>query len=357
MPTPSVSLAAAADSATTAGNNSSGFPAGPVIGGVAGGLVGLALLSLIIGVLWKKYAKKDDPYEANPFDKDIFHRHSAMLPNTYDEDDDHTGNGAGAHPDEMSEHHLGVGSSGGFYEAPGMAGMAGMGIGAGAAGAAAAAHGSPDSSASGPRPPTMFERHMNSPGAQFGDPSVPQQSQMSPPGGQRGMMLDYPPPMPSMPQMAHYGADPYAAAGVAVGSANVANPYAHLDRGHPPQQTGAYEEEQEQLHGRTGSNGSQRSNTSGASGYGSAREGPGSIGHHYGVAPPPQQFNQQQNPFGNDEQQHYQPQQQYQQPQQGLQPSLSVRNLLPGGPAQHGAGARPISTASVDPEDAYGGVW
>ncbi|TKY88035.1 hypothetical protein EX895_003131 [Sporisorium graminicola] len=247
--TPTGNLSAASASATPKSSSSS---AGPIIGIVAGALVGVVVLSGLIGFLFKKYRKQDDPYESNPFDRDAFQRHSAMIPDHFESDEGHGGSG-GMSP-EMSEHYQQYNNFGPQYES---------GISAGAAGAmgAMAAH----NETGGPRPPTMFAKHaagvqQNQPqvGAYYKDgdfnnqmPSLPphsdyhappvaafanhhaDQQYLDEPGfGQGHRSIS---PAPQLPPLAAFGGDPYSIAGVGRGQQqphNVANPYAHLDRSH-----------------------------------------------------------------------------------------------------------------------------
>lgn len=247
--TPTASIASATASSTPKTTSSS---AGPIIGIVAGALVGVVVLSGLVGFLFKKYNKKSDPYEANPFDRDAFQRHSALIPDHFESDEGH--GGANGMSPEMSEHHQ-YNNFGPRYES---------GISAGAAGAmgpAMVAH----NENGGPRPPTMFARHaagvqQNQPqvGGYYKDgdfsnqvPSHPQQHEYHTPpvaafaghhpadqhyldepgfGQQRSIS-----PAPQLPPLAAFGGDPYSIAGVGRGQQqhqNVANPYAHLDRSH-----------------------------------------------------------------------------------------------------------------------------
>jgi hypothetical protein len=242
--TPTASIASATASASPKSSSSS---AGPIIGIVAGALVGVVVLSGLVGFLFKKYKSKEDPYEANPFDRDAFQRHSAMIPDHFDSDDGHAG--AGGMSPEMSEH----------YQYNNYAPQYESGISAGAAGAmgAMAAH-----NEGGPRPPTMFAKHaagvqQNAPqvGGYYKDgdfanqmPAMPPHSDYHAPptaafanhhaaehyleepgfGQQRSVS-----PAPQLPPLAAFGGDPYSIAGVGRGQQqNVANPYAHLDRSH-----------------------------------------------------------------------------------------------------------------------------
>ncbi|SPO29156.1 uncharacterized protein UTRI_06105 [Ustilago trichophora] len=248
--TPTASIAAATASSSPKSSTSS---AGPIIGIVAGALVGVVVLSGLVGFLFKKYNKKDDPYEANPFDRDAFQRHSAMIPDHYESDAGHGGaGGAGGMSPEMSEHYQ-YNNFGPQYESGISAGAAGVAAGAAMGGMAHNENG-------GPRPPTMFAKHaagvqQNQPqvGGYYkdGDFSMPQHSEYHAPpsaafasghhadqhyldepgfGSQRSIS-----PAPQLPPLAAFGGDPYSIAGVGRGqqqAQNVANPYAHLDRSH-----------------------------------------------------------------------------------------------------------------------------
>lgn len=228
----------------------------------------MVIISGIVGYLFKKYNRKSDPYEANPFDKEDFRRHSAMIPDAYDDDDG---------TPSMTQHNMG-----GDFDTASIVtggGMAGMG--------ALAAH----NEGGGPRPPTMFQRHINGPatsaqmynsapsaqvgglyahGGEFGQPGqnfrqpfhdaspmpIMQQQQ------QRSMS-----PAPQLPPLAAFGGDPYSAAGIA---SNTSNPYAHLDRGHgamPPRQ-----QAQPQAYANLDRSGSQGSRGSSEAGPQSASE-------------------------------------------------------------------------------------
>lgn len=227
------------------------------------------MLSGLVGFLFKKYNKKDDPYEANPFDRDAFQRHSAMIPDHFESDEGH-GGGAGGMSPEMSEHYQ-YNNFGPQYESGISAGAAGAAGAVGAVGAmgAMAAH----NENGGPRPPTMFAKHaagvqQNQPqvGGYYKDgdfsnqvPSMPQHSDYHAPpvaafAGQHADQhyLDEPgfgqprsvSPAPQLPPLAAFGGDPYSIAGVGRGQQqpqNVANPYAHLDRSHAaPMGPGAF---------------------------------------------------------------------------------------------------------------------
>ncbi|SJX65821.1 uncharacterized protein SRS1_16375 [Sporisorium reilianum f. sp. reilianum] len=251
--TPTGTLSAATASATPKSSSSS---AGPIIGIVAGALVGVVVLSGLIGFLFKKYRKQDDPYESNPFDRDAFQRHSAMIPDHYESDEGH-GGAAGMSP-EMSEHYQQYNNFGGPHYESGIS----AGAAAGAMGAMAA-----HNETGGPRPPTMFAKHaagvhQNQPqvGAYYKDGDFNNQMPFMPPPHSDyhappvaafasnhhadQQYLDEPgfgqghravSPAPQLPPLAAFGGDPYSIAGVGRGQQqphNVANPYAHLDRSH-----------------------------------------------------------------------------------------------------------------------------
>ncbi len=364
-----------AASATSTASTQTGPGVGPIIGYVAAALGGIAVLFVIGGVIWKKFGKKEDPYEADPFDKDEFRRHSAMIPDAFDDDMDGAGH---HHAQDMTEHHQ---YNNGMYAEhdPSMAGAGGVAGGfaigsiVGAGAAAASAH----NEGGGPRPPTMFQRHieaMDAPAAY----------------GQPGMPVGYETAYPTLPPLAANGADPYGAAGVAP-MHNIANPYAHLDRVHSVSAGSAL--------GRADSLASGNSNGQ----YQSAGHGFDMQPQHAEVMEETRwpQFNspvgdQPHNPFDYQQQQQqsmhvahgsvgsasgsgsggYASPQQHPQVVQGLQsslqaqPSLSYRNLTPGQqyhyPQQQQQGyhypqqqqqqqGRPLSTA--DEQDAYGGVY
>ncbi len=210
-------------------------------------LVGVVVLSGLVGFLFKKYKSKEDPYEANPFDRDAFQRHSAMIPDHFDSDDGHAG--AGGMSPEMSEH----------YQYNNYAPQYESGISAGArvpwvpwprTTRAARAH--PPCSPSTPRacsrtrrrwaattrtatlptrcPPCRRTRTtMRRPTAAFANHHAAEHYLEEPGFGQQRSVS----PAPQLPPLAAFGGDPYSIAGVGRGQQqNVANPYAHLDRSH-----------------------------------------------------------------------------------------------------------------------------
>jgi hypothetical protein len=381
----SSSIASLASATASLEPKSEGPGAGPIIGIVAGALAGVAVLAALIGFLVKKYkSSKEDPYEANPFDRDDFRRQSAMLPEHFDDED--------GHQPSMSEHHHASIASGGY-------GMdqhdsMGAGVGAGMAGAAAAgaygAHAAHNQG--GPRPPTMFERHINGPAAQYSN---------APPVPTVGAYFNQE-PTPSLPPIAFgTGGDPYSLAGVGNSHSqmNNVNPYAHLNRG--PSLNGYGAPQQQQYH-------QQAPQYDDAGAYGgrpqsgsSTHSGPAARDLTSPFANPHDQQQQYGQAMGGDEhatrdynysttgrpqtsegrsgtpdlpdvQQTYQlddeavPQQQAQAPEAPRSASpfgaldahgnapLQVRNLMPGN--QHAA--RPLSTNSTaDPSDAYGGCY
>jgi len=337
----------------------------------------------------KKFSKKEDPYEADPFDKDAFRRHSAMLPDTFDDEVDGS--------PEMTEHHN-VGGSPNMYEYhdPSIAGMAGMGVMAAGAGVAAGSALSHNESG-GPRPPTMFQKHLNAYDANAAYSQAPPVPAI--PGA--GYETNY----PQLPPFAFGGGDPYGAAGVAPMS-NVSNPYAHLDRARSDGSNSG-----DGAHGAAGAqqyHQQQQYDTAGRPGTSEGRSGTPDLPnmqHTYAAGAGFDDedtrfpaFNSPQaepvrNPFDNNSthahqqngslgsngsygtatnfgmvntsggDMHHSP------PHnphvvQGLQtnlhpqPSLSVRNLMPSGGYQQQQ-QRPISTVSsaADPDDAYGGVY
>jgi hypothetical protein len=381
-PTPTLNSIAASDT-----SKASGPGVGPIIGIVAGSLAGAALLFVICGFIWKKFSKKEDPYEADPFDKDAFRRHSAMLPDTFDDEVDGT-------PDMSEHHHF---SSPNMYEHhdPSAAGMAGTGIMAAGAGGAAASSLSHNESG-GPRPPTMFQKHINAYDANAAYSQAPPVPAMG-----AGYDANY----PQLPPLAFGGADPYGAAGVASMS-NVSNPYAHLDRAHTGGSDGSgsgdggygaaqqYHQQQQQY------------DTAGRPGTAEGRSGTPDLPnmqHTYAAGLENEDtrfsaFNSPQaeplrNPFDNHSSNAHQAngslgsngsygtasgnymsgagEMMMSSPPhnphvvQGLQtnlhpqPSLSVRNLMPSAGGYQQQQQRPISTVSsaADPDDAYGGVY
>ncbi|PWN42745.1 hypothetical protein IE81DRAFT_113602 [Ceraceosorus guamensis] len=366
---------------------SDGPGAGPIIGIVAGALAGVALLAAIIGFVVKKVRSKEDPYESNPFDRDDFRRQSAMLPENFDDED-----GAPS----MSEHQHNNLAAAGYGAAAAAGGMA-------YAGASQSSH----NASGGPRPPTMFERHMAGPGAQYAFDDA-----TAPPVPQVGAVFNQG-PAPSLPPMAFGGSDPYTLAGVGnrdhENFNNSVNPYAHLDRnrslgsdrGYQPNfqpgqlAFGAQGSQRETDLDRAGSNGSDFSQgqaldaaTQNGRDLISPFTNPHETFAHHGVG---QQFEDDhaydtagrpgtaegrsgtpdldnpQNHYAptdtiNGDQRHYQtspePSARAASPFNALdsppQQPLQVRNLLPGHPQQQ---QRPISTATEDPSDAYGGCY
>ncbi|PWN29001.1 hypothetical protein BDZ90DRAFT_259064 [Jaminaea rosea] len=183
-------------------SDSNGVGAGPIIGIVAAALAGVVIVAAAIGFLVKKYSKKNDPYETNPFDADQFRRESVMLPEGFESDD--------GHAPSMTEHrNFGPASGGGAGSLNGYEDMGYAGAAAGMGGAYGSSYSHNDGGA--PRPPTMFARHNDAHG-----PGV-------------GAVFNKA-PVPELPPMAFGGGDPYSLAGVAGGMHNVSNPYAHLDR-------------------------------------------------------------------------------------------------------------------------------
>lgn len=391
--------------AVTATPKSDGPGAGPIIGIVAGSLAGVVVIVALVGFLVKKYNKKSDPYEDNPFDRGDFRRQSAMLPDTFDSDEGHH---------TMSEHNhmpASYSTDPDMMSNVGYATAGAAGAGAGAAGLAAASSFLSHNDSGRPRPPTVFERHMNAPAAQFSEaPPVPQVGAIFQPTHSSA---------PSLPPMVFGGSDPYSIAGVGrqYHDGNVANPYAHLDRQQSfttasPQQMPARPFDNQQQHlNRNGSLESQGSygqqqqqqqqqqnyydesmghgfdtagrpsTAEGRSGTpdipnmqqtyalgdanenldhhhqqlddGLERSGSGSSGRDEGYTSPTVR-NSVGDPFQNAVEHNSPPQQ-----------PLQVRNLLPN-PHQQlqqhlaGGAGRPISTASSQPADdeaAYGGVW
>lgn len=203
------SAAPIASASSTSSHSSSSVGAGPIIGIVAAALAGVVIIAAAIGFLVKKYSKKSDPYDTNPFDADQFRRQSVMLPEGFGSDD--------GHEPSMTEHrNYGPGSGAGAggsmnhgYDEMSYAGASASVLGGGAY-ASSYSH----NDGGGPRPPTMFARHNDIHAA--GMPTV-------------GAALNTA-PVPKLPAMAFGGGDPYSLAGVAGGMHNVSNPYAHLDR-------------------------------------------------------------------------------------------------------------------------------
>ncbi|UZJ56650.1 hypothetical protein CBS101457_005970 [Exobasidium rhododendri] len=216
-PTTSVAFVTASASSTaniaaassTESSSSSGVGAGPIIGIVAGSLAGIAIIAVIVGFLFKKFSRKEDPYEADPFDRDDFRRQSAMLPENFDSEDGHP---------SMSEHNNLASNMSPF----GDNGYMGAGVAAGGMAAVSAYNAHNENG--GPRPPSMFQRHINGRGAQYGTNEA---------GPQVGAIYDPNDLTPHLPPMAFGGSDPYSIAGVGRNhqmDGNLNNPYAHLDR-------------------------------------------------------------------------------------------------------------------------------
>jgi hypothetical protein len=208
---PSASANIAASSSTATSKPSSGVGVGPIIGIVAGALAGIAIIAVIVGYLFKKYGRKEDPYEADPFSPDDFRRQSSMLPDTYEHDEGYN---------DMSEYQNAspFGNDVGYGAAAAAAGGAGVG----AAGLAAASSFRSHNESGGPRPPSMFEKHINSQATRYNS------------GEPMGTIYDEDHNSPQLPAMAFGGSDPYTTAGVGRSHQqmdnNISNPYAHLDR-------------------------------------------------------------------------------------------------------------------------------
>lgn len=397
-PLPSLNNAAATASETSKSSDD-GPGVGPIIGIVAGSLAGVAILAALIGFLFKKFGRKEDPYEADPFDRDSFRRHSAMLPDTFDDDE--------GNPEMSEAHHNMSAGTGPFADEHEYVPAAAMGAGAAAAGFTAR------NESGGPRPPTMFQKHMNAPAAQVGmsdAPPVPSVGAIYATGAE---------PTPQLPPMAFGGSDPYSLAGVGRPNFdnNINNPYGYLDRSYSgshssPQGQEHYVDSQEYAHlDRAGSNGSSQNggpvpdqnmdgeysayghhDTAGRPGTAEGRSGTPDLPNvqqtyamadasvdENRVASPhrmmssPQHMSQDFLSNGIQQQYEQQYQQQYasgnvdpyayrqhsESPSPPQQP-LQVRNLLPNPheQAQHG-GQRPISAVSsvADEDAAYGGVW
>jgi len=150
-----------------------------------------------------------------------------MLPADNFSEDDHV-NGGGIHSPEMSE------------RSPYLDPTPMMGMGAAVAGVGAAAYNNHNNSGreqGGPRPPTMFARHLEArsngqdPYNHGGMPSVPQVGGIYSPGEYTNTVV---PSMPPAAATAGYGTDPsvspFMGPGVVMGHANAPSPYAHLDR-------------------------------------------------------------------------------------------------------------------------------
>lgn len=215
----------ASSTASSTGDLKSHSSPGPIIGIVAAALAGAVVIAAIIGFLVKKYSRRADPYESNPFDKDEFRRESVMLPEVFDSDD--------GHPSMTEYHNYGPGPTSGYDDPYTSAGTKVVGD-------AVAAYSNGPSSAythsetGRPRPPTMFARHndVHAGGAYSEASRLPA----------IGAALNTA-PSPRLPPIAFGGGDPYSLAGVAGGLHNVSNPYAHLDRngfmhGYSEQSTG-----------------------------------------------------------------------------------------------------------------------
>lgn len=381
--TPSVSEASVT---STPEPSSSGPGAGPIIGIVAGSLAGIAVIAVIVGFLFKKLGRKEDPYEADPFERDDFRRQSAMLPDTFESDDGHP---------SMSEHNNLHGSGGPFSDAA----YAGAGVAA-AGGMAATSSFTSHNESGGPRPPTMFQKHINGPGAQYSLSEAPGVPQVGAIYNHHNDM------MPQLPPMTFGGSDPYSIAGVGRSNmeSNMNNPYAHLDRsvGSPhaqaPQERYEAPDSYANLN-RNGSNGSYSQdqseqyrsgndydssahgyNTAGRPGTAEGRSGTpdlpnvqqtyalgdgGEEDRHQEmerVASPHRMMASPQHMSQDMYSQYGQANSPFQDGGSPTQQPLQVRNLLPNPhEAQHRQQAqRPISSASSQPADddaAYGGVW
>jgi hypothetical protein len=339
-------------------------------------------LAVIIGFLFKKFGRKDDPYEADPFDRNSFRRQSAMLPDNFDDDD---------HMPEMSEAHNGP-----FADDHGYMADAAMGAGAMGGAGYAAAH-----NEGGPRPPTMFANHMNAPAAQMSmhdAPAVPAIGAIYTAGHD---------PSPQLPPMAFGGSDPYSIAGVGRQRMenNINNPYGYLDRQYSASRSSPHGKDQ-MMHqdyadldrnGSQGSNGYEQQqfrhqyeeqysnyehhNTAGRPGTSEGRSGTPDLPNvqqtyamagddtaemqrqervmspHRNVASPQhmsQELISNANARSNGSDSQGYRSAHSNSPDQPHQP-LQVRNLLPN-PSQQ---QRPISAVSsvVDDDAAYGGVW
>ncbi|CAD6921388.1 unnamed protein product [Tilletia caries] len=216
--------------------------AGPIIGIVAGVLVGIALISVIASFVFRKVkAANEDPYESDPFDGSEYQRHNETLPADNFSEDDHRAAAAGMggmqSPDMTERTLANVGGQGGIGspyldQGPAMMGM-GMGIGA-AAGAYdnASITSASRNQSGGPRPPTMFARHLEAHSGSAAAAAPPQVGGVYAPGEYTHAVV---PAMP--PTAATYngaGSDPsmspFMGPGVVMGHANVSSPYAHLDR-------------------------------------------------------------------------------------------------------------------------------
>ncbi|CAO1617003.1 unnamed protein product [Jaminaea pallidilutea] len=205
--------ASAAISSGSSGDQDSGsnISAGPIIGIVAAALAGVVIIAAAVGFLVKKFSgKKADPYDPDAFDKDMFRRESAMLPEGFESDD--------GHPSMMEHRNYGAGAGGDFDD--GGYSTAGLNVVGGAAAYGAGHQAAGYNDGGRPRPPTMFARHNDAHAA----------GAYSGPNGQPIGAAFLSTPGPAVPPMAYSGGDPYSLAGVAGGMHNVSNPYAHLDR-------------------------------------------------------------------------------------------------------------------------------
>lgn len=362
-PVPTVN-SAATESATPSSKGDDGPGAGPIIGIVAGSLAGVAILAVIIGFLIKKFGRKEDPYESDPFDRDEFRRQSVMLPDQFETDE-------GYQP-SMSEIHR---VSGPFSDPEEYSN-----VGAGAAGAGVF---TARNESGGPRPPTMFQKHLNAQ-AQYSSeaPSTPSVG---------ALYHNEHDVTPQLPPMAFGGSDPYSMAGVGRHNTdvNLSNPYGYLDRSfsnNSPQFASATSNYTNL--DRSGSEGSshggvaqprfvdtfsaQDHDTAGRPGTAEGRSGTpdlpnvqqtyalGADEDQDGIASPTRMVTSPQHmseDYGGASRFRDNASPEARSPPQ--QP-LQVRNLLPNPhEAQNVQGGRPISSVSsrVDDEAAYGGVW
>lgn len=204
-------------SATPSAQSSDDGPgAGLIIGIVAGSLAGIAVIGVIIGFLVKKFGRKDDAYDTDPFDAGAFRRHSTMIPDTF-------AGGEDDYQPSMSEMQEGHGPHA-YTSADEYGNMDAYGM-AGAGAAGAAAYGGRERGGGdlpGPRPPTMFQQHMNHQ-ATYGGASTDRDHDQ---GG------EYDDVVPPMPPMSYGGLDPFSSAGRGHYQQhdNVSNPYGFLDR-------------------------------------------------------------------------------------------------------------------------------
>ncbi|KAE8214681.1 hypothetical protein CF327_g1955 [Tilletia walkeri] len=236
-PTPDPASSGSGSGSSDSANASTGSSrAGPIIGIIAGVLVGIALISVIASFLFRKLKNRnEDPYESDPFDRNDFQRHSVMVPNdTFSEEDHH--NGAGS--PEMAERSTMGGMGSPFLDPTPM----GMSMGAAAAGGMAAAGAYDNQSINsrnqgGPRPPTMFARHLEAHSGSAQDnmysnaPALPPQvGGVYAPGEYTNTVVPAMPPVAAGGYGSESGQSPFMGPGVVMGHANVASPYAHLDR-------------------------------------------------------------------------------------------------------------------------------